>query len=92
MAVQSTALSKHEKRGRASASADAASPDRAASRLLYSRKQTQQLLGDVSIATLIRLERAGILRPKRLLNSPTGQVFYTHENVVEVARGAADAR
>jgi hypothetical protein len=63
MAAHSTALSKLEKRGRASASADT-SPNR----LLYTRKQTQQLLGDVSIATLIRLERAGILRPRRLLS------------------------
>jgi hypothetical protein len=44
-------------------------------RLLYSRKQAAELLGNISLATLKRLEDEGILEPVRLnKRSATGQV------------------
>jgi hypothetical protein len=56
--------------------------------LLISRKHTRRMLGDVSTATLQRLERDGILRPIRLnRRSPVSQVFYTPANVAAAAKG-----
>jgi hypothetical protein len=58
-------------------------------RLLYSRKQAAELLGNISLATLKRLEDEGILEPVRLnKRSATGQVFYRHSNLMAVAQGA----
>jgi hypothetical protein len=55
---------------------------------LYPRKQARQILGDISIATLARLEKAGVLKPIRLnKHSPTAQVFYTGSNLREATRG-----
>jgi hypothetical protein len=45
--------------------------------LLFSRAQAAKLLGGLSFATLIRLEKAGRLRPVKLLNNPSGKTFYT---------------
>jgi hypothetical protein len=55
---------------------------------LYPREQARQILGGISIATLVRLEKAGALKPIRLnKRSPTAQVFYTGVNLREVTRG-----
>jgi hypothetical protein len=54
-------------------------------RLLYTRAQTGQALGDISVAQVKRLERQGLLTPKRLSRSPTGQVFHTVEQVRALA-------
>ena len=54
-------------------------------RLLYSRAQARILLGGISITTLIRLERRGILKPVRF--SATGQGFYARDNLVAAAGG-----
>jgi hypothetical protein len=59
-----------------------------ASDFLYPREQARQILGGVSIATLKRLEKAGVLKPIRLnKRSPTAQVFYTGVNLRELTRG-----
>jgi len=51
---------------------------------LYPREQARQILGGVSIATLLRLEKAGLLKPIRLnKRSPTAQVFYKGANLRE---------
>jgi hypothetical protein len=58
--------------------------------LLYNRKQASQLLGDISEHKLKQLEQAGDLIPVRLnKHSATAQVFYTHKNLVKLARGDA---
>jgi hypothetical protein len=87
MSAQSTGLSKDEKKG---ARLRATAPP-ALDQLLYSRKQAQQLLGGVSVATLQRLEARGVLRPKRLDKSKNGQVFYTGDNLRELVEGGDDA-
>jgi hypothetical protein len=49
------------------------------------------MLGGISLATLKRLEDEGILKPVRLnKRSPSGQVFYTHNNLMEVAQDEDD--
>lgn len=59
--------------------------------LLISRKQAAELLGGVTVATIKRLEKAGVLRGRRLnRHSPTAQVFYSYENVIAAATEAAD--
>jgi len=56
--------------------------------LLVSRKDAARMLGGVDVSTVRRLEKAGILVPKRLnRRSPTAQVFYAYENVVAAAQG-----
>jgi hypothetical protein len=60
-------------------------------RLLYPRKHAAELLGGVSLATLKRLEEEGILKPVRLnKRSTVSQVFYTHSNLMAVARGGGE--
>jgi hypothetical protein len=55
---------------------------------LYSREKARHILGGISIATLTRLEKAGVLKPIRLnKHSPTAQVFYTGVNLRETMRG-----
>jgi len=56
-------------------------PQRAAERLLFSREQTAEVLGGVSIATIRRLEREGRLKPIRLSRSPTAMVFFRASDV-----------
>jgi hypothetical protein len=54
--------------------------------LLVSRQDAARLLGNVSVATCIRLEKAGILQPVSLNpKSSTSQKFYTQDNVLSVA-------
>ena len=49
---------------------------------LYPREQARPFLGNVSVPTLRRMERDGILKPIRLTKrSPTAQVFYTGANI-----------
>jgi hypothetical protein len=53
--------------------------------------QASELLGNVSLATLKRLESEGVLKPIRLnKRSATGQVFYRHSNLMAVAGGGGD--
>jgi hypothetical protein len=59
-------------------------------RLLYTRKQARELLGGISVFTLIRLEREGRLKPIRLSRSPTSQAYYVHDDLIALideARG-----
>jgi ribosomal protein S25 len=65
--------------------------DTLSNRLLYTRRQAAELLGNVSLATLKRLEEEGILKPVRLnKRSTVSQVFYTHSNLMAVARGGGE--
>jgi hypothetical protein len=51
---------------------------------LYPREQARHILGGVSIATLKRLEKVGVLKPIRLnKRSPAAQVFYMGVNLRE---------
>jgi hypothetical protein len=55
---------------------------------LYSREQARPFLGGASIATLKRLEHAGVLQPiRRNKTSPTAQVFYTGANIRKAVHG-----
>ena len=38
--------------------------------------ETAQLLGGISVAQVIRLERAGLLTPLRPLSAPNGKVYH----------------
>jgi hypothetical protein len=60
---------------------------RSVERLLYSREQTAEALGGISIMTVIRMERRGILPRVRLLGSPNGKVFHPAEAVHAIACG-----
>ena len=62
-------------------------------RLLYSRRQAKPLLGDISVATMLRLEALGVLIPIKPNGTPTSMTFYSHENLLAVARarGTDDA-
>jgi hypothetical protein len=89
MSVQSTALSKHEKRKRVRASASPDIPSEpviAVIGKIYSRKVASELfLGGISVASMKRMEAEGILKPVRLnKRSATSQVFYTHDNLMKV--------
>jgi hypothetical protein len=53
-----------------------------------SRKDAAQLLGGVSVMSLIRLEQKGVLRPVRLnRDAKAGQVFYAYRDLVALAQG-----
>jgi len=54
-------------------------------RLIYSREQVAELLGGISIATVIRMERDGKLTAIRLTGKKTGQAFYKHADVMKLA-------
>jgi hypothetical protein len=74
---------------KSSKAGDAAMPNNGEQNLigeyLYPREQARQILGGISIATLVRLEKAGVLKPIRLnKHSPTAQVFYTGFNLREL--------
>jgi hypothetical protein len=58
----------------------------AVEQLLYSRDQTAHALGDISIATVIRLENAGKLDKVRLAGG-NGQVFNKASQVHALAGG-----
>src|SRR4051794_35136754 len=54
--------------------------------LLVSRQDAALILGNVSVATIIRLEQAGRLTPVRLNPiKTTAQVFYRMHQVAEIA-------
>jgi hypothetical protein len=55
--------------------------------LLVKRTEAGPLLGGISSSQLIRLEKAGLLKPVKLSKSPVGAVFYSYDNVLDVARG-----
>ncbi len=48
--------------------------------LIYPRRVAAELLS-VSIATLLRLEQKGRLRPIKLSGSPTSQTFYASADI-----------
>jgi hypothetical protein len=54
-----------------------ATPDQ----LLYTRQQTARVLGDISLSTILRLERQGQLKKIRLMRGASAQVFHSAENV-----------
>jgi len=58
-------------------------------RMLYDRDQTRYLLGNVSESTIRRLEHRNKLHPVRPSGSPIGKVFYSHDDIVAIARGEA---
>jgi hypothetical protein len=61
--------------------------------LLVTRKQAAALLGDISIASIKRLEEFGVLHAKRLNpRSATAQVFFDCDEVAAVAACAVPAR
>jgi hypothetical protein len=61
-------------------------------RLLYTRRQTAELLGNVHLATIRRLEKAGRLKPVRLnRNSRLAMVFYRARDVQALVEEAGDA-
>ena len=62
-------------------------PNKAASsvpRLLYTRAQTGEALGGISVSSVIRLERQGSLSKVRL-RGLTGQVFHRADQVEALA-------
>jgi hypothetical protein len=53
--------------------------------LLVSRKRAAALLGNISVATIIRMEARGILTPVRLNpSSASGQVFYRFTELTDL--------
>jgi hypothetical protein len=52
--------------------------------LLYARSETARLLG-TSVATVIRLEKQGLLTPVRLTRAKTGAVHHRAEQVHALA-------
>jgi hypothetical protein len=60
--------------------------------LLYTRQQTARVLGGISISSIIRLERLGLLKKVHLMPGQSAQVFHTAENVKAlVAQRIADS-
>jgi len=57
--------------------------------LLYSRAQTARALGSVSIATVQRMEKRGLLNIVRIAGTPKGKgaVFHRAEQVRALAKG-----
>ena len=66
-------------------------PKSPSSRLLYTRRQVAELLGDCDISTIRRLERDGSLKPIRLSRSKSGMVFFRAEDVHALVAEASDA-
>jgi len=63
--------------------------DAPAERLLYSRRMAADLLSS-NIATIVRLEADGFLKPIRLSRKERGRVFYTAESVRKLAQVGVD--
>jgi hypothetical protein len=61
--------------------------------LLYTRAQTARALGNISIATVQRMENRKLLDKVRIAGTPKGKgaVFHRAEQVRALARGAGDA-
>jgi hypothetical protein len=57
--------------------------------LLVERAEALRLLGDISLSNALRLEKAGILKPIKLIDAVNGKVFYSYTNVVDAAKGKA---
>jgi hypothetical protein len=57
----------------------------AVEQVLYTRAQTAKALGDISIATVIRLENRGVLDKIRPSGSPSGAVFHRAKQVHQLA-------
>jgi hypothetical protein len=57
--------------------------------LLVDRIEALRLLGDISLSNALRLEKAGILKPIKLIDAVNGKVFYSYTNVVDAAKGKA---
>lgn len=55
--------------------------------LVYTRAQARVLLGNVSVMTLIRMERQKLLKPIRMTKGKAAQVFYSYQNILDVAQG-----
>jgi hypothetical protein len=51
-------------------------------RLLYSREETQLLLGGISAPTLKLLEQRGQLTPIRLTGRKRGSVYFRHDEIM----------
>jgi hypothetical protein len=65
-----------------------ATPDQ----LLYTRQQTADVLGGISLATIFRLEKEGVLKKVRLMPGKSSQVFHVAADVnALVARRIAEA-
>lgn len=61
--------------------------------LLVERAEGCRMLGGISVWTAIRMEKRGLLTPRRLFNSPRGRVYYSHDEVTALAaKGRNDDR
>jgi hypothetical protein len=60
-------------------------PELTVERLLYSRQQTAQALGGISIRTVIRFEEEGRLGKVQFKNSRTAKVFNPAADVIALA-------
>ena len=59
-------------------------------RLLYTREQLSELLGGVSISSVMKLEREGRLTPVTLNGRGTGQKFFPHDDVIALLKSIQD--
>jgi hypothetical protein len=57
--------------------------------ILYTRAQAARLLGS-SVATVIRLQRAGRLTPIKLTKKAASQVYFRREEILGLVDGAAN--
>lgn len=55
--------------------------------LLVARAEGCRLLGGISVATAIRLEKKKVLIPIKPGRTPTSPTFYSYSNIVTVAQG-----
>jgi hypothetical protein len=53
-------------------------------RLLYSRAEAQEMLS-ISQSTILRLEREGVLPPRKLAGSPNGKTYYAATDLQRLA-------
>jgi hypothetical protein len=60
--------------------------------LLYSRIEAGRLLGGISVASLRRLEEAGVLDPVKLSGKSAGQVYYRAKQVHALAGEGSSKR
>jgi len=58
--------------------------------ILFTRAQVARLIG-ASVATVVRLERDGRLKPVRLTSRSTGQVYFRRADVLALAEGGNNA-
>lgn len=59
-------------------------------RLLYTRRQSSHALS-CSVATLVRLENAGVITKVRLAGSPSSAVFHRASQIRQLAEGGQSA-